>query len=792
MRFLIFGIASILAVVVSGVTLTAGNAEVVIPRNPTYAVRFAAEELTNFLSRTFGQTVSLVHAPSTDKVSLILGDNEWSCEAGLPAQSGRGDAFTIHAEGDRIFILGEDDPSMRLYSYLNKGGTPFTRRGTLHGVYAFLEDYAGVRLYFPGELGEIVPRRNVIIVPEGERIVRPDFPVREWYLGYNAAWFGEEKLTNPRLEHLDWVRLRMGTDRIPCCHGSIHFKYLDRFADSHPEYFILNGNGTRSTGRGSIHSGHLCYSSAVCEEMYQDVKAALTGCKPRDRGIPLDDWGPNVRGRIVDIMPVDGMERCNCEKCRTVMAKEADDGAWATTLVWSNTARIARRLMEEGIDGTISQMAYGYFRGIPEFDLPSNIVVQVAINGPWSMDRKDQIEKENGIIRGWVEKLGHKVWIWTYAIKHPSPGTDIDGIPQVTPHYWGNYYKAQAPFIYGAFAESESDRFSFNYLNYYVYSRVCWDSSADIDAILDEHYRLMFGAGAEDVKRLYDEIERKWVTEVVGAVRNTSLGPVMSVPTHDDVYRRIYSDEVLSRWEGYVAAAIAKTGAGTIEGRRARLMGDEFVGSIRRATKKHLDHYATIVAYRAKGSRDVAIPLRPFKSKKFALPEDPVRTAVKVWVENDEVHIVFGCEEPHMDKVVATERPHDNGQIWTEDSVEARICAEGKREICYYVTVNSAGAWSERRFSPEGKIDGCKARQWGDGKVKVEVTRRSNGWNASIVMPVSEFGELKDSVPAFFARNRVLSNGCKGTGKYVWGPEAIGGFGDYENYGTIDFERAKD
>lgn len=91
----------------------------------------------------------------------------------------------------------------------------------------------------------------------------------------------------------------------------------------------------------------------------------------------------------------------------------------------------------------------------------------------------------------WLRKIPQKltnrryfrpVWLWTYANKWGN--RELPDVPQMAPRSWGNYYKAAHGLITGAFAESESDRFLYNYLNYYVFSKVCWDVTLDVEALL--------------------------------------------------------------------------------------------------------------------------------------------------------------------------------------------------------------------------------------------------------------------------------------------------------------------
>ena len=86
------------------VALRPGEVEVVLPEKPFPAERFAAQELTNFLSRVLGAKVPIATAPAQDGVSVFLGDSEWTRAAGIDAPATGQDAYRIRAEGNKVFI----------------------------------------------------------------------------------------------------------------------------------------------------------------------------------------------------------------------------------------------------------------------------------------------------------------------------------------------------------------------------------------------------------------------------------------------------------------------------------------------------------------------------------------------------------------------------------------------------------------------------------------------------------------------------------------------------------------
>ena len=153
----------------AGPVLEPGKIEVVVAANAPRPVSFASEELTNFLSRAFGTAVPVVSSPSEGKVSIVLGDNEWPRAAGIDIASSPRDAFAVKTSGNRVFIAGRDENLTPIKAL------EACERATLLGVYAFLEDYVGCRFYFPGPLGEIVPRLGRLELPDVDRLTTPDF-----------------------------------------------------------------------------------------------------------------------------------------------------------------------------------------------------------------------------------------------------------------------------------------------------------------------------------------------------------------------------------------------------------------------------------------------------------------------------------------------------------------------------------------------------------------------------------------------------------------------------------------
>ena len=552
--------------------LMPGEVDVVIPEKPLPVERFAAQELTNFLSRVLGEPVPVVADTGKGRAAILLGR-----AAGLDVSNLERDAFRTKVElspdGKSVVrIAGRDGRGDVFRNAWKFGLTVRDECATLFGVYAFLEDFAGVRFYFPGELGTVAKRRESVAVPVQDKTTAPWFTARSTIISRDGVWY--EPLPSGWHQNagkaLCWLRHRFETARIPCCHGQNKFRIVERFAATHPEYCQLRKDGTRCTALEREHVGYhqkqLCQSSKVWDVFHDDIVAS-------------------GRTGYVDVMPQDGYVPCECPACQAKYRRNPDGTLadnYASELVWGRTAELARRFLAEGrTDLTFTQMSYGAYRAVPDLDLPTNIMVMVAVSGPWNVYNRKQHGEALARIRAWDAKTGRRVWLWTYP--HKFFNTVLPGVPSFGPRAWGRFFKEAAPDITGAFCEAETDHWLFHYLNYYVFSRIAWNPETDVDAVIDEHNRLMFGAGAPEMARVLDTLEDKWVRGIAGRIVDTPIGPKSMPPCEFEIWTRLYSPALLSELERLMAAAERKAGAGTVEARRIDLIRRELYGPLRKA-----------------------------------------------------------------------------------------------------------------------------------------------------------------------------------------------------------------
>lgn len=770
--------------------------EIVAPDSSNCVAKYAAQELRTYLEKTIGAKISITNFPASGKTVLLIGDNELTRKLGVDVKSLPRDGFIIKTVGNTIVIAGRDDQSKNPYEQLKEGiWGQFYERGTLFAAYDFLERFAGVRFYFPGELGTIIQKNENLKVPLVDIVECPDF-TRRSYSTY-AGKLLNQKETEYSDKNKMAYRLRMETDFIPTGHGLRSLKYIDRFSKTHPEYFSLMDNGKRHCDYGLKFPGQLCFSSGIREEIYNDAEAFLSGKQASSRG--LQAWHPGWNRIYFNLMPEDSLYLCRCPECQ----KRFKQGAQATSeVVWDVVINTASRLKQNNIPGYVVAMAYSSYRLVPQNAIPDNVLVQVATFGPWGEAGGLEIhKKDNQLIMDWSKKLGHKVWLWNYVNRYGP--LKLPGIPPSSPHAIGSYYKSMAPWICGAFLQSNTENYMFQHLTYYVFSKVCWDNSVDVDKILDEYYTLSYGPAAEQMKKFFERIEYLWTHRIVGKVSDTAEGPSAAGPSEYELWDKIYSSQEIASLTAIFDEAEKLAYKDTDALKRVKYIRQEFLAPLIAGSRKYSEtknEVSELVFSVKKISADKNInvdgklddpvwqtanevTLVPFGANKSI-----VKTAVKALRSEYNLYLAFDCKEPNLDQAVAVMREIDDKKMYTDSSVEIFLNPSGDRKIYYQIMVNMLGCLSDIKA---GKTGSASDRDWTwKSDAIVKVGRSNDGWTAELAIPLKNLDAINPKgFPANFVRNRVLNNGSS---SYTWSPYLKNGFHEIDNFGSLLFGVYKD
>ena len=545
--------------------------ELVVPANASLSTRYAGNEMSTLMGKAFGIKIPVLKQASGKVPALILGDNEYAKKAGLDISVLDRDGFYIKTFEGNVIIIGRDDPK-RSPGYGN--GDP-GEHATLFAAYDFLERFLGVRFYFPGDLGTVIPSPENWELPSIDIQDRPDFAQRSLY--YTCTSKKHKDVFRPKEYEnnhgRDRFRFRHETWNWPCCHGLGSIDYPGRFSKTHPEYFAHQLDGKSTLGTGTTIS--YCYNSGIKDEIIKDAVSFLKGEDPKIRGVrsrrqpDIIQWPRPLDSRIpvFDVTPDDSYVPCQCEKCRNLFTLEVDDKAnmrKISDFMWQYFQDVANSVKKQGVDGYIAAWSYWPTVFEPPFTLADNILVVVCARGPWNYKNKQSWQLEQERIASWGKRASSNIRLWNYWIK--TPFGSLYDLPTMAPHAIDAYYRAVAPYVCGAFAETEMERLVYQYLNHYVFYKIMWNMETDTNALLEEHYRLFFGEAGDTMKQIYESFEETWLT-LTGNSKDTKSGPKTIIPSDLELWTRFYPEKYIKEINSYFDIAAGRADGSSYYGR---------------------------------------------------------------------------------------------------------------------------------------------------------------------------------------------------------------------------------
>ena len=771
-------------------TLTPGNFEIVECQD-TPTVKLAAQEIADALSEVFSTPVKPVTKSSGKKIEIRVGDLELAKKLGVDIAQFDRDGFVIRTDGKKILIIGRDLPQSRPLKDVHRSGLK-GEWATLFGAYDFLERFAGVRYYFPGKLGTYVPKTAKLNIPAVDIYDRPDFLQRR-FNDYNFAQM-------PMRRYKGWngslnkLRNRMETVFIPNCHGLANLGYDYRFGKSHPEYFALNANGrrmNRTDGR-ELDRNQLCLASGIKEEIVKDALSFLKKEPPSVRGIK------DFTGKVCwsyffplgtpcfNIMPQDGVYSCRCDKC---WKEHFSKGPQATTdYYWQFFSDICNEVKKSGVPGYLTTMAYHDYARVPTQRIPDNLLVMLAMGGPWGEYRPAAQAKAVALLKAWNEKLGQKTWLWTYPGKYDG---NMPGIPHTTPRALASFIKRVRPYIFGLYIECETDVLMHNYLTYHVFGKLTWNTDTDVEKLLDEHVKNLYGPAAKPMKEFFDSIERHWARIASNSVE-TPEGPKTIYPSELVLWSEIYSPAEMKRLNGLFDQAEKLAAKDSLLLARIKFVRREFMEPLTAEAEKFNKANDAVRSWRfvitefkgtgAPSEKEWAAAPAFHLSGLGGKPAE-VATAAKVMYDAKNFYFRFECAEKETGKIRAFKRPFDRKAVWEDSDVELFISPDGDRQHYYQLLINARGSWADLEVT-----EGADDFKWNSGAVVTTKIIPGKGWQAEVVLPRSSMRKAApDGILADFTRHRVMEGVKVGTPYYCWSPFARH-FGDVSRFGKLLFK----
>lgn len=501
------------------VVLTEGgkpNSVIIVDEHAPVVTMFAAQEMQKYLEKVSGVKLPIAAVNSITNITELMEDNELilignsvvAKNLGVDIGDLKPDGFRIVSRPGALVIAGNDDKRAKPeYPFGSYGGCGSA--GTIYGVYRFLESL-GVRWYFPGEIGEVVPHKKDIRVEKTDIVSAPYFVWRNCEAPPGADYA--------------WMR-RIGFGGSVYIGGSGHsFDKLYLYGYIHPEWFALRADGSRGK--------NLCLSNPEVQALI--IKKAKKYFQRKDADIFRD----------FTIMENDGSPTpCVCPECKKKVTPE--EGFFGETSdYWAEIAvKTADAIKKEFPDRMISIGAYnGQVRPPLRIkQLPANVSVQIAKSRLylWSEEGKEITYSE--IINGWLALKPAAVSFFEYYNFDCWSGGKRFGVPALATEMISSDIKrlkqmsekSGIPFLGEMIFSGDSrpgkdapDRMYWVAPDLYVTAKLLWDPDLPVKSLMEEFYRLYFGPAETPMKAFYERLEEVWSSGKWG--RSWGVGVKMS------------------------------------------------------------------------------------------------------------------------------------------------------------------------------------------------------------------------------------------------------------------------
>ncbi|MEW6744435.1 MAG: DUF4838 domain-containing protein [Planctomycetota bacterium] len=443
---------------------------IVVAENAPPPVRHAAAELQMFVEQMAGAKLPIVSdSEKAAATEVLIGESRHLSALGLAIDTRElgSEGYVIRASGKHLVIVG---------------GAP---RGTLYGVYGFLEDYLGCRWFAPGV--SRIPHYDRITVGILDEKKIPVLEYREPFTcdAFDGDWCARNRMNSStgRLEEKHGGKIRFADGYF--VHTFNRLVPPEQYFGEHPEYFALV-KGQRLKDWSQL----CCTNEDVIRLCTEHVRAAI-------RAQP-DAF-------VFSVSQNDCFNYCECEKCQALAT--AEDSQMAPVLQLVN--KVAEAIEKEFPDKAIETLAYQWTRRPPKTMRPRpNVIVRLCsieccFSHPLATCDSDANRAFREDIERWA-KVSDRLWVWDYVtdfvnylLPFPNQRVRNDNI---------RFFVANN--VKGIFEQDTYDTLQSELasLGAYLTAKLLWNPDYDEKRAIDEFLEGYYGAAAPPIRRYIDKL----------------------------------------------------------------------------------------------------------------------------------------------------------------------------------------------------------------------------------------------------------------------------------------------
>ena len=459
---------------------------IVVAKDASQSELTAAEELQEYIYRISGAKLALVNedkAADYKRYIFVGYSPKFGEKLGVERPEDGDEGFTYRSVGDDLWIYGGK------------------QRGTMYGVYSFLENELGVRWYTKSCTK--VPELKSWSFGKLNHSETPAVGIRQmdYFDAQDAAFLAHNKVNSIWNSQVNDYGNLVGYWG---CHTFDALVASNKYFATHPEYFSLRD------GERKPHT-QLCLTNPdvlkLCTEgMLQTIKN-----------------NPNYW--VYSLSQNDNQNYCQCEKCTEIANRY---GGQSGLLLWF-VNQVADVVKEHYPDKHISTFAYQYTRGVPTGITPrDNVVIRLCsieccFGHPLSECDHNKPFMED--IRKWKDVAG-KLFIWDYVTNFrqylaPFPNFDVLA-PNIKTYIDHN--------VIGIFEEGQyqSTGGSFADLRAWVLNKLLWNPEQDVKALVEDFITGYYGAAAPYVKEYFDLCHKQLKDDMVLDIFYVESHPIFS------------------------------------------------------------------------------------------------------------------------------------------------------------------------------------------------------------------------------------------------------------------------
>lgn len=452
--------------------------EIIVAEHAISSEQYAAKEFQTLFQQGTGLQLPIQHRTMQPTKHVFIGDSPE-----MRKHAGGFDPTKLGTEDLRIAIAND--------AIIIAGGPP---RGTLYGVYQFLEDYLGVR-FLTFDHTHVPLRKAGTELPCVDRVYRTPLQFRFSYYGENFAH--PEFAARLRVNTVsDDPKLGGKTGRALISHTFGTQIPSQKYGQEHPEYFALRDGKRLAPVADDWFGTEPCLAHPeVLNIVTQHVLAELKA---------------NPKAENISVSQNDNSKYCQCEKCAALDQKEGTPMGSLLTFVNA----VAERVEREHPQVKIGTLAYWYTRHPPKTVVPrQNVQIQLcSIECCLTHSITDPKCPLSGPFRDDMQKWGllcKDIAIWNYNTNFSNyqlPNPNLKVIEPNIRYFVANHAK-------GIFMQAAGNTTGaeFSDLRNYLISRLLWDPQQSGQALIDEFLTLHYGPSAPPIRKfiqcVHDEAE---------------------------------------------------------------------------------------------------------------------------------------------------------------------------------------------------------------------------------------------------------------------------------------------